>query len=213
MVSPSIYKRIIPVVITFVSAVVLFIEYFIVAPVGSTASYLRYFANVIFAFAIPLGAVTLLLFHSDHIRKRTPGQWYFSVWTVFMFVLFLVIGEVYGPTSPSYAIIYSNIYTPIVQAMWALSAFFITSASYRAFRAQNLEAVLLLVSAVLFLLGTSALTINSWDGFGIIKQWILNVPNTAGMRGLVIGLAIGAIVLGVRTLLGRERGYLGAGGS
>ena len=41
-----------------------------------------------------------------------------------------------------------------------------------------------------------------------IGVWIQKVPNTGGMRGIIIGLAIGAIGMGIRTLIGRERGYL-----
>jgi hypothetical protein len=37
----------------------------------------------------------------------------------------------------------------------------------------------------------------------------MNVPNTAGFRGIMMGTAIGAIGLGLRILLGKERGFLG----
>ncbi|GAH30852.1 unnamed protein product, partial [marine sediment metagenome] len=45
------------------------------------------------------------------------------------------------------------------------------------------------------------------------KNWIFDVPNTATMRGVMMGAALGAIALAVRTLMGIERGYLRGGGT
>jgi len=47
--------------------------------------------------------------------------------------------------------------------------------------------------------------------FNDLGDWIMNVPNMAGFRGILIGAAVGAISLGIRVMTGRERGYLGAG--
>ncbi|MAJ45353.1 MAG: hypothetical protein CMF96_11515 [Candidatus Marinimicrobia bacterium] len=49
--------------------------------------------------------------------------------------------------------IFDYIYTPLSATMFALLAFFVASASYRAFRIRNFEATLLLVSGVILMLG------------------------------------------------------------
>jgi hypothetical protein len=40
-----------------------------------------------------------------------------------------------------------------------------------------------------------------------IQEWIMAVPAMAGVRGILLGVALGAILTGVRLLLGVERPY------
>jgi hypothetical protein len=91
--------------------------------------------------------------------------------------------------------------------MWGLLAFYLASASFRALRDRNLESLLLLVSAILLML-LSAPIGGLIPGVTNVANWVQNVPNTAGMRGILLGTALGAIGLSIRTLLGYEKGYL-----
>ena len=40
-----------------------------------------------------------------------------------------------------------------------------------------------------------------------IRDWILDVPAMAGVRGILLGVALGALLTGIRLLLGAERPY------
>jgi len=99
--------------------------------------------------------------------------------------------------------------SPLGAAMFAMLAFYIASASYRAFRMRSLEATILLISAVLVMLGRAPIGELMWNQFPTIATWLLNIPNTAGQKAIMIGSAIGAFATSLRILLGIERGHLG----
>ncbi len=104
-------------------------------------------------------------------------------------------------------------------------AFYIASAAFRAFRAKNLEAVLLLGTAFIILLGrtfagvllTSWIDPANWEGFryftGLrienLTVYIMSVFNTAGNRAIMIGIALGIVATSLKVLLGVDRSYLG----
>jgi len=52
-----------------------------------------------------------------------------------------------------FSLIYKKMFTPLSATMFALLAFFVASASYRAFRIRNFEATLLLVAGIILMIG------------------------------------------------------------
>jgi hypothetical protein len=42
-----------------------------------------------------------------------------------------------------------------------------------------------------------------------LANWIMGVPNLAGQRAIMIGIALGVISMCLRVILGIERTYLG----
>jgi len=46
-----------------------------------------------------------------------------------------------------------------------------------------------------------------WDQLPIIKDWVLDVPALAGMRGILLGVGLGTAATGMRVLLGIDRPY------
>jgi hypothetical protein len=120
--------------------------------------------------------------------------------------------------------------------MFAMLAFYVATAAFRAFRAKNTEATLLLVTAGIVLLGRTyaGVWLFGWldwfpEGmthfnlFGItwlpidlyalqfdrLTVWIMDIPNTAGTRAITIGIALGVVATSLRILLGVDRSYLG----
>ncbi len=102
--------------------------------------------------------------------------------------------------------------TPILATMFALLAFFIASAAYRAFRARNVLASLLLIAAIIVML-----RFNPYMPFGLpelvaeTSSWLMNVPNLAAQRAIVIGIGLGIVATSLKVILGIERGYMGKG--
>jgi hypothetical protein len=116
----------------------------------------------------------------------------------------------WGPEGRVFVWIYDHVFAPCNATMFALLAFFVVSAAFRAFRARNAEAALLLVSAVVILLGRAPMGRAIHPYLPELADWMLDIPNNAGRRAIMMGAAIGAIATGLRVILGLERSHLGA---
>jgi hypothetical protein len=110
-----------------------------------------------------------------------------------------------GPTQPVIQWIFQNVQAPIQASLSALLVFFIVTAAYRLFRVRNLESLVMLFVALLVLVGQ--VTVGLLPVLPDLRDWILNVPAMAGVRGIVLGVSLGALLTGVRLLLGVERPY------
>ncbi len=64
---------------------------------------------------------------------------------------------------------------------------------------------LFLLATLCFLLGSVPLA--QFAGLGVLRQWLLAVPVTAGMRGILLGMAIGAFATSLRVLTGADQPY------
>jgi len=169
--------------------------------------------TIVSAFALGLAAVNLMIIHSRNIQRRREN-WVYSIIMIVTVIIFgglrsfVEITANKGAAS-TYSLLYTYILSPLMAGQWAFLGFYVASASYRAFRARNLDATVLLISAVLVMLGAAPVGAVIWNQFPVIQRWLLNVPNVTGQRGIVIGAAIGSFVTGLRVLLGLERGHLG----
>ena len=116
----------------------------------------------------------------------------------------------WGTQGRVYVWLYDHVFAPCNATMFALLAFFVVSAAFRAFRMRNLEATLLLGSAIIVLLACAPIGGAISDDLLDLKQWILDIPNNAGRRAIMMGAAIGAITTSLRIILGLERSHMGA---
>ena len=115
--------------------------------------------------------------------------------------------------------IYEYVFKPLTATMFAMLAFYVASAAFRAFRAKNIEAILLLGTAFIILLGRTfaGVLLTDWlpeslAGLRIenLTVTIMSVFNTAGNRAIMIGIALGIASTSLRVLLGIDRSYLGS---
>jgi hypothetical protein len=110
--------------------------------------------------------------------------------------------------------IYDSMYSPMQATMFSLLAFFIASAAFRAFRIRTVEAGLLALAALIVMLGRVPIgnLMTQWLPeplrLGQVQEWIMNVPQNAAKRAILIGAALGVMATGLRVILGIERSYL-----
>jgi hypothetical protein len=112
---------------------------------------------------------------------------------------------------------YEYVFQPITAMMFALLAFYVASAAFRAFRAKNLEATLLLGTAFIILLGRTyaGVLLTGWlpktSPFRLenLAVFLMNVFNSAGNRAIMIGIALGIASTSLKILLGIDRSHVG----
>ncbi|HHW17584.1 MAG TPA: hypothetical protein GXX30_01600 [Firmicutes bacterium] len=170
---------------------------------------------VVQAWAVAVGVVNLTQIHSRRVSQKREG-WFYSVWLIICMFGMIVFGVFIAksPQNEGWRWMYNQLIAPMNATVYSTLVFYIGAAAYRAFRVRNLEATVLLVAAVILMLGRVPLGKVLLGGTWIEKtaDWILNVPNSAGMRGIQLGATLGAIATALRILVGIERGHLGGTG-
>jgi hypothetical protein len=185
-----------------------FIPYFIESPGLEAAS-----TKLITITAI-VNAVTLVLALNSQVRrglnimqKRQTG-WYWKAYMIITMVLMVIFAFFGRETGPYHWVMYAII-NPLSSVNYGILAFYMASTAARAFRARNTQSMLLLATGFIVLMYQAPLT-------GAYAPWLepiaLYFGNTFGMaagRMFLISVTVGAIVFGVRVLLGKEPSVLG----
>ncbi len=219
-------KKTVPLVITFVFGSFMVLEYFTpLRFVLETKKHLYNAGIAIMGVTYVLGLINIVAVNLPVIRRR-QRDWPYKIVMVAGLVTLLFLGFVWGKGKGSPFIwVFGNVYVPLQATMFALLAFYIASAAFRAFRARTPEAALLLGAAAFVMLGRVPIGQYLWSLFpwdlvqsphlppigedAFFWGWIMDIPNLAGKRAIMIGAALGAISTGLRVILGLERSYLG----
>lgn len=196
--------------VLLVISVVIMLDFALKNPtLQGLATDLNNWAVVVGAFALGIGAYSLILRHGRMIARK--GQlWPYSIILLGTMFVFTVTGLITGSiTSPEYNWIYSTIVMPISSTLYGMNAFFIASASYRAFRAKSWEALVLLVAAIFIMLKNAPIGGVISPILPQIGGEIWDFAGATGMRALLIGIGIGTLALGLRVMIGQEKTPLG----
>lgn len=220
-------KRQIPLAITFLTGLMMVVQYYVV-PLNYLGERMTNWFGAITAFAYILAAVSLYIVNGKRIRDRVEG-WPYNVVLLVSLTGTLYVGflnDILGFGYPGYRPVdegtafdwmFKYIQTPLSATMFALLAFYIASACYRAFKARSVEATLLLGSAFLVMLFRVPLGEYLWNAAGLerfdivwfIDTFIMGAFSNAGQRAIQVAAAIGLISVSLKIILGIERSYLG----
>lgn len=215
-------KRQIPLLITFLTGLLMVTQYYIV-PLNFLGEKMANWFGAISAFAYVLAAASLYVVNGKRIRDRVDG-WPYNIVLLVSLTTTLYIGLLHDipghrpiDENTPFDWMFKYIQTPLSATMFSLLAFYIASACYRAFKARSIEATLLLSSAflvmlfrvplgekLLALMGGSPTTMN-W----FIETILMGGFSNAGQRAIQVAAAIGLISVSLKILLGIERSYMG----
>lgn len=198
-----------PLVITFVLGTLFVLEFFIPHHgMRRSVDLLREWGAVLAASAFVLGLINVIQVQLPKIKRR-ERDWGYRLIMVLSAAAMIVFGFWEGKDGTIFNYMFTYVFAPANATMFSLLAFFIASAAFRAFRARNLEASLMLGAAILVMIGV--IPLGEWvhEGFPRLKDWILDYANNAGRRAIMIGAALGAVAVGLRVILGLERSHLG----
>ncbi|MDI6733498.1 MAG: hypothetical protein QME51_05705 [Planctomycetota bacterium] len=229
-------KRTIPLIIAFILGITLALRYYIPHQIGE--DYLTIWskwARIIGGFAIVLGLYSLFHLHLAKIKRKMPG-WGYSIIVFLGFAVTIFLGlireiEIFigiilgksidlsspfasyeaSPFGSAYDWIYQYIFNACGATMFSILAFFIASAAYRTFRARSREATILLIAAIIIMVARVPIGGLISSFIPELADWIMEVPNMAAKRGILLGICLGSIATSLRVIFGIERSYLGGG--
>jgi len=167
---------------------------------------------VILSGVAGLIAIVHLIFGVHWRRLRDPERNHlFSFLIIISFLLTLAAGIFFGPTNTVYQKVVTEIQMPIEASLMAVLAITLAYSSLRLLQRQhNWMGFVFFVSVVVFLLINSGV-FSYFANVPFIQPLLSGVSQVpiAGARGILIGVALGSLVTGIRIWIGSDRPYNG----
>ena len=207
----SFARRQLPLIIASFGALLMVFEYYFKTDVGSSmADLFRSLAIVAASWTFVLAFVLVTIRHVNIVRKQTKGRdRYFSTFMLVVLWGMTVMGLGMGPKYQWFVWLFINVNPIVYGSMIGTTAFFVASAAYRALRMRTLETSVLLVIAVIAMLGNVTIGEVVWRNLPAVTAWVMDVGQSAGMRGLEITIGFGVVALSMRIISWLETRWLG----
>jgi hypothetical protein len=158
---------------------------------------------IVAAVAILLGLLNLLIIHIVRVLRLRRG---FIYSLALVISALTVLGLWLADRDNDTAALLETAQLSVESALAGLLAFALVYGAYRLMRRRvTWGAVLFTVALLIVLVG--ALPLPEVTGVAQIRDWLLAVPVSGGARGLLLGIALAAVVAGVRVLTGQDLSY------
>lgn len=167
-------------------------------------------AVILAGVAAIVGVFNLVLVHGTRIRNKERGAGVSAVLLVSLFATF-IIGLLLGPDHAAMLLLVNTILVPAEATLMALLAVSLIYGSIRLLGNRfTLMSGVFLGTALLMLVASATLPFGE---IGIlssyVRPWFQHVLGLGGARGLLIGVALGTLLTGLRVLVGADRPYEG----
>lgn len=167
-------------------------------------------AILLSATALLLGILNLLAAHLHKVNLQESG-WPYSALLIVILLGTLVLGLVFGPDNRVVLSLFEYIQLPVEATLMALLAVSLAAAGVRmVMRRRDGYSLIFISTALLVLLGTAPWPFGGAGlstTFGWLRNWLAQVWAAGAARGIVLGVALGAVTTGLRVLLGADRPY------
>ncbi|HYR68479.1 MAG TPA: hypothetical protein VER77_01230 [Candidatus Dormibacteraeota bacterium] len=208
-------KRTVPFFITLLSGLFCLVAFFVPHPlIHESYGAIQTWAIVVVGCTYVLGVANLLRVNVQQAQRR-EGDWIYKIVLIAGLLITMAVGfsegNHYSDVTSHFNWIYRTFYSPMTSTMFALLAFFIASAAFRAFRIRSPEALLLAIAAFILMLGRVPLGNAISHYIPDAADWLMEIPQNAAKRGILIGAALGVMATGIRVILGLEKAYGGGG--
>lgn len=218
-------KRLIATLIAGVAGLIVLLDFAGGVPdIAPFAQTLVSWGGLLAAVALIVGLINVTFTHVGRVWRR-DADWGYSLVLLVSMIAVIVSGTLIGvfynqeAGTVDYTIlpqlidapvrdIFSAIYQPLAASFLALLAFFSLSAALRAVRRRTPEALVIVGVALVVLVITGIPQTQDVPFLGETMDWINGYVVLAGARGLLLGVALGALIAGVRVLLGFDQPYL-----
>jgi hypothetical protein len=154
-------------------------------------------------FAFMLAFMNLIRVHLGRIFRKGKNQT-ISLLFLISAIACLTIVMIQGPEGIISQQILNGVLIPGESALLGLTALSLTIAGMRILRSRRgPNSILFILMTIIFLVGM----VPYMQVFGRFSDFFQNALATAGMRGIVIGVALGTTLTGLRVIFGTTRPY------
>ncbi len=201
--------RLLTAVVAMASGLIVLLGYFYpIAMLTQLRIMLTDWAIMIAAMAVLVGIANLVFVQMDRIRTRQKNGIYGAL-LVFSLIVTFGLGLVLGPENQWMRLAVDAVIVPVETSLMAILAVTLVYASIRLLRRRaDVMTVIFLLVAVMFLIAIMPTPFGPIPGDWIIIQFA-NMFSSGGARGLLIGIALGTLLTGIRVLFGIDRPYGG----
>ena len=165
---------------------------------------------ILAAFASLIAIANLVMVHWNKIFAD-PRQGIYSAVLLVGFLCVVFVGIVFSPANKFFTLLSSTVIFTVESSLLALLCLSLAIACFKLFqKRRNTMAIIFGISTIIFLLTLSGF-FTTESQFTWLKPILafINILPLAGARGILLGISIGAIVTGLRVLIGADRPYSG----
>lgn len=196
-------------VISIIS-ILLYVPYFFEVPQVLTdiENWIIETVVIITTFAVWVGFITSTRREVVRIQRRRNG-WFYAFIILGLSWAMVLIGLFISKTNVIFEFLQWAFVIPGDSTIYAILVFYLTSAGARAFRIDSLESALLTFGALVVLLKQAPLGELLVPWLGPTALYLQDQIAMAATRVFSVSLAVGAVILAIRLMLGQEMALIG----